>query len=118
MRFQLNKMPIWWFTTLVVVATLAQASDAQNISHGEQVFKKAGCFQCHAGGGNMIMPNKPLKGEQFSKDCPNDQAIANVIRNGIKNSPMPAFSKDRLSDADMKDLIAYVHTFTVKSKDH
>lgn len=118
MRYRLNGMPIIWIGCLMVTASFAQCAFADNVSHGEQIFKKAGCFQCHQGGGNMIMPKKPLKGDQFAKDFPNDSMIVYVIRNGIKNSPMAAFSKERINDTDMKDLVAYIRSLTPKTAAH
>ena len=75
-----------------------------NLEHGEQIFS-ANCAACHAGGNNVIMPDKTLKAEALeANNMKNISAISNQIKNG-KNA-MPSFS--RLSDSEIEDVANYV----------
>nr|WDA98936.1 cytochrome c553 [Sciadococcus taiwanensis] len=81
---------------------LAQAADIEN---GEQVFS-ANCSACHAGGDNIIMPEKTLKTDALEANgMKSISAISDQISNG-KNA-MPAFG-GRLDDSDISDVANYV----------
>jgi cytochrome c6 len=80
---------------------------AANIDNGEQVFN-ANCAACHAGGQNVIMPEKTLEKEaleQFLAGGRNEKSIITQVTNG-KNA-MPAFG-GRLDDETIADVAAYV----------
>ncbi len=79
---------------------------------GEEVFRKAYCVGCHAGGNNAMMPNKPIKGEAFSEKYKDDALLAKTIRKGFPDEGMPAFGKDQIPESQMKDLILYIRTLT------
>jgi mono/diheme cytochrome c family protein len=91
-------------TSLAAGPSCAQGDPAK----GKQVFEKQTCAVCHPGGGNTIDKNRTLKSPAFKKKT--DAEIAKIIRCGVKGSSMPAFSKDKISDAQMKDLLAYIRT--------
>lgn len=80
-------------------------SFAADIENGEKIFT-ANCSACHAGGNNVIMPEKTLKKDildangMYSVD-----AITYQVTNG-KNA-MPAFG-GRLADTDIQDVANYV----------
>nr|UNJ15434.1 cytochrome c553 [Cyanidioschyzonaceae sp. 1] len=77
---------------------------AADLAHGEQIFS-ANCAACHAGGNNVIMPEKTLKLDALEANQMNNvEAISYQVRNG-KNA-MPSFS--RLSDNDIDDVANYV----------
>nr|YP_009968320.1 cytochrome c6 [Cyanidiococcus yangmingshanensis]QMX77421.1 cytochrome c6 [Cyanidiococcus yangmingshanensis]UNJ16036.1 cytochrome c553 [Cyanidioschyzonaceae sp. 3]WDB00472.1 cytochrome c553 [Cyanidiococcus yangmingshanensis] len=77
---------------------------AADLAHGEQIFS-ANCAACHAGGNNVIMPEKTLKLDALEANQMNNvEAIKNQVQQG-KNA-MPAFS--RLSDNDIEDVANYV----------
>ena len=81
------------------------SSYAVDIQHGESVFS-ANCSACHAGGNNVIMPEKTLrKGALSDNEMNNQGAITYQVTNG-KNA-MPAFG-GRLSDADIEDVANFV----------
>lgn len=81
---------------------LAQAADIEN---GEQVFS-ANCSACHAGGNNVIMPEKTLTTDALEANgMKSISAITEQVSNG-KNA-MPAFG-GRLSDSDISDVANYV----------
>lgn len=89
-----------------------QPAFAGNAGSGEQVFN-ANCAACHAGGQNVIMPEKTLEKEaldQYLAGGRNEKSIITQVSNG-KNA-MPAFG-GRLSDEEIADVAAYV----IKSAD-
>lgn len=96
-------------TFLAVFSVLFTNSIAQSyaidLEAGAQIFS-ANCSACHAGGNNVIMPEKTLKNDVL-KDNGMDSvlAITNQVKNG-KNA-MPAFS-GRLADEDIDNVANYV----------
>lgn len=100
------------FTQYTPVACLPQA----NPERGRKVFQTMQCAICHTNGGNNLNPEKPLKGSAFTKKYPKDELIAKTIRSGIINRGMPAFNKEKLNDQDLRDLIAYLRTFSAQKK--
>lgn len=80
---------------------------AGNPDQGEKIFNQ-NCAACHAGGQNVIMPEKTLEKEALETYLAGGRSEASVrtqVTNG-KNA-MPAFG-GRLSDADIEDVAAYV----------
>mmetsp|Transcript_354 Transcript_354/g.219 ORF Transcript_354/g.219 Transcript_354/m.219 type:complete len:131 (-) Transcript_354:171-563(-) len=80
---------------------------AADVEAGETIFN-ANCAACHAGGQNVIMPEKTLEKEALDKYLAggrNSAAIVTQVTNG-KNA-MPAFG-GRLDDADIENVAAYV----------
>ena len=87
-----------------LVMTQAFAGDA---AAGEAVFS-GNCAACHAGGQNVIMPEKTLEKaalEEYLDGGFNEKAVMKQVTNG-KNA-MPAFG-GRLSDDDIANVAAYV----------
>jgi cytochrome c6 len=87
-----------------IVATPALAGD---VAAGEQIFD-ANCAACHAGGQNVIMPDKTLEKEALEAYLAggrNEKAVITQVTSG-KNA-MPAFG-GRLSDEDIANVAAYV----------
>uniref|UniRef100_A0A7S1ZXA3 Cytochrome c-553 n=1 Tax=Trieres chinensis TaxID=1514140 RepID=A0A7S1ZXA3_TRICV len=86
---------------------IAGPAFAGDVGAGEQVFN-ANCAACHAGGQNVIMPDKTLEKEaleQYLAGGRNEKAVINQVTNG-KNA-MPAFG-GRLSDDDIANVASYV----------
>jgi len=80
---------------------------AGNPDQGEKIFN-ANCAACHAGGQNVIMPEKTLEKEALEAYLAGGRSEASVrtqVTNG-KNA-MPAFG-GRLSDLDIENVAAYV----------
>nr|YP_009828242.1 PetJ [Sargassum fusiforme]QHN51209.1 PetJ [Sargassum fusiforme]QJC13459.1 PetJ [Sargassum fusiforme] len=97
------------YITAIIFCTPVQAAD---INHGENVFT-ANCSACHAGGNNVIMPEKTLQKEALSTNQMNSVgAITYQVTNG-KNA-MPAFG-GRLSDDDIEDVASFVLSQSEKS---
>ncbi|GKZ00638.1 hypothetical protein MPSEU_001016000 [Mayamaea pseudoterrestris] len=86
---------------------IAQPAFAGDVGAGEQVFN-ANCAACHAGGQNVIMPEKTLEKEaleQYLAGGRNEKSVITQVTGG-KNA-MPAFG-GRLSDEDIANVAAYV----------
>ena len=89
---------------LISAPVSAFAGDAVN---GAKVFS-ANCAACHAGGQNVIMPEKTLEKEaleQYLAGGRNEKAVMTQVTNG-KNA-MPAFG-GRLSEDDIANVASYV----------
>lgn len=80
---------------------------AGDVGAGEQVFN-ANCAACHAGGQNVIMPEKTLEKEaldQYLAGGRKESSVVTQVTNG-KNA-MPAFG-GRLSDEEIANVASYV----------
>ena len=81
--------------TLVMVSTVSANDD----------FKKH-CSSCHAGGNNIMNPDKTLKMESLEKNGVNSlEAIKALVSKG--KAPMPAFAST-LDDKQIDAVSAYV----------
>lgn len=103
--------------SLAVISLIAALSPCYaglkgNPKNGAKVFSAMTCELCHANGGNMQNPDRPLKGANFQKRFPDDNSLGQLIRKGIPDKGMPAFGKDRMSDQDLADVISYVRSLT------
>ena len=74
---------------------------------------KTHCGACHPQGGNIINPNMPVTGSVKMKSM---AAFAAFNRNPVKadgsKGTMPAFSAERISNAEMK--LIYEYSLTLK----
>jgi mono/diheme cytochrome c family protein len=83
---------------------------------GENLFK-IHCAACHPGGGNTMMPNRPLRGAPQLADFNTFVAFLRDPRlpDGSRG-PMPPSSADTITDAQAKSLYHYIldvlHPFT------
>lgn len=111
----MRKFSLNFFGLLVCVFfATQQASFAADIENGEKIFT-ANCSACHAGGNNVIMPEKTLKKEALEAyGMKSVDAITYQVTNG-KNA-MPAFG-GRLGDSDIEDVANYVLSQTEKGWD-
>nr|YP_010337094.1 cytochrome c553 [Pseudoerythrocladia kornmannii]QUE28358.1 PetJ [Pseudoerythrocladia kornmannii]UNJ16679.1 cytochrome c553 [Pseudoerythrocladia kornmannii] len=95
------------FSSLAILAiySITGSALAADIEHGAQVFS-ANCSACHAGGNNVIMPEKTIKSDALEANEMNSvTAITTQVTNG-KNA-MPAFG-GRLAPNDIEDVANYV----------
>ena len=79
-----------------------QSGDAAN----GQVPYAQFCAECHGATGNG---NPPLHGPLLTTYYHDDSQIAGLVRGGIGR--MPARSPDVLSDQQLADVIAFIHSF-------
>jgi cytochrome c5 len=85
------------------------------IEKGRKVANSMQCLTCHVGGGNIVNPSKPIKGQGFHNKYPEDAQIASIIRHGVAGTAMPAYSNERLSDDQLQDLIVYIRSLTPRN---
>ena len=82
-----------------------EAGKASNFEKGEKIFKN-NCLVCHAGGNNIIIPEKNLQKETLEANGMNTKtAISYQVING-KNG-MPAFG-GRLKETEIEAVAIYV----------
>lgn len=98
-----------YFLKLLVSLFLIQSYStsllAADIENGERIFT-ANCVACHAGGNNVIMPEKTLKKDALNSNGMNTvDAITYQVTNG-KNA-MPAFGT-RLTETEIEDVANFV----------
>lgn len=94
---------------------LVQANAAEkdnSVSRGRKLFESATCAGCHPSGDNLVHPSKLLKGKEFAAKFKKDADIAKIVRSGVPNTGMPSFSRQQLSDAELKEIIAYIRSLT------
>lgn len=106
-----NKIAASLMASLIAVAPVF-AADLEN---GAQVFA-GNCAACHAGGNNVIQPEKTLRKEaleQYLEGGLKETSIVYQVTNG-KNA-MPAFG-GRLDESDIKDVAAYVFDQSTNAK--
>merc|ERR1719343_967428 len=87
------------------VISQTPAAFAADEAKGAEVFA-ANCAGCHAGGQNMVIPDRKLDKESLQKygkyEVP---AIAGVVTKGLGS--MPAFGS-KVSPENVQDVAAYV----------
>ena len=99
------------FAGLVVCGgtMILPGSTAFSAQDGANLYA-AHCGACHAGGGNIIDPALPVTGSSKMKSL---AVFTAFNRNPLKPEgskgtiPMPAFPKDKISDAEMKLIYEY-----------
>jgi cytochrome c6 len=106
-------------TKVVLIAAamlLGTISPAHAQNDGAALYK-AKCAMCHGpdGKGDTVM-GKTLKVHDLASadvQKQTDAQLAAVIHDGAANGKMPAY-KDKLSDAQIKDLVAFIRTLAKK----
>merc|ERR1712060_801933 len=89
------------------VVSQAPAALAADADAGAGVFA-SNCASCHAGGNNLVSPDKKLKKEELQKYGKYEPAaIVAQVQKG--NGSMPAFGS-KLSPDDIEDVAAYVRS--------
>lgn len=98
-------LSVVWLAIALFTFALGRPALADEAASGAKIFS-ANCAACHAGGRNVIMPDKALKKEALDKYGMHSlEAIINQVTNG-KNA-MPAF-KGRLKATQIEDVASYV----------
>nr|YP_009399833.1 cytochrome c553 [Tolypiocladia glomerulata]ARW69652.1 cytochrome c553 [Tolypiocladia glomerulata] len=95
------------FFTLLFISNSSVLSEGLSVDldAGEQVFSQ-NCVSCHAGGANLVNPEKTLSIEdlhKYSRD--NLEAIIYQVTNG--GNGMPRFGEN-LSDEQILNVASYV----------
>ncbi|EJK71624.1 cytochrome c6 isoform A [Thalassiosira oceanica] len=87
-----------------VVVSPASAGD---VARGQQIFNM-NCAACHAGGQNVIMPEKTLEKDALEKYLSGGRSEASVVTQvTYGKAAMPAFG-GRLTDSEISDVASYV----------
>lgn len=86
------------------------AAAAPNAVAGKAIFQ-AKCIACHGANGKGIGAGKPDFTDAAWQAKESDEELLHVIANGHKM--MPPF-KDKLTEQERKDVLAYVRTFAAK----
>lgn len=84
---------------LVAFAAVTSSAFASVPAKGEAVFKEK-CMACHPDGGNIMNPQKSIKGLKDTK------SIVRKVRSG--GNGMTAFDAKAISDADAKAVAEYI----------
>lgn len=100
---------------MLINAGSLQAGESGNVDKGKALFEGRTCADCHKDGGNLLKPSKPLKGSSFDKKYKDDAKLIQAIRKGVPGSSMRAFGVAEISDSEIKDLVAYIRTFSASS---
>nr|QWK41665.1 cytochrome c553 [Akkesiphycus lubricus] len=101
----MKKFFFGFFIACLTLISSHNPAQAVDINNGENIFT-ANCSACHAGGNNVIMPEKTLKKNALEENSMNSVgAITYQVTNG-KNA-MPAFG-GRLSEDDIEDVANFV----------
>lgn len=91
---------------IIILGLGANASAADKVASGEELFKK-NCQVCHPDGGNIINKEKPITGKALNANglkTPRD--IVKQMRN--PGTGMTKFDEQSLSDADAEAIAKYI----------
>lgn len=96
---------------LFIASALAQG-ESEPVD-GAAVFKKR-CSMCHGPEGKGFSANKTpdFTSEDWQKSK-TDEEITDVVKNGKKGTPMPAFGS-KLSEDEVKAVVAHVRSLAKK----
>ena len=97
-----------------MVCTLAGAASAQDAAKGKQLYYNNTCYGCHGfngqtGARNLVGTNSPI--------LSSPQAFITFLRGRANFAPMipstamPTFPASAISDAQARDIYAYIKTF-------
>ena len=94
----------------VAVIVSGQAVLAADPQAGQSVYQKNACNACHGakgeGGAGPALSGAAFAGKYASAD-----ALADVIRKGTSKG-MPPYAEDKIANADMINMVAYIQGFT------
>lgn len=103
-----------YVTRICVISLLSFSTMSYAQSSGADTYK-AKCQMCHAADGSASTPaGKSTKARPFSSDDVmkmSDDDLIKVTTNG--HGKMPAY-KGKLTDDQIKDVVAYIHTLQKK----
>eukprot|EP00931_Biecheleriopsis_adriatica_P103526 TRINITY_DN78351_c0_g1_i1.p1 TRINITY_DN78351_c0_g1~~TRINITY_DN78351_c0_g1_i1.p1 ORF type:complete len:177 (-),score=38.32 TRINITY_DN78351_c0_g1_i1:188-691(-) len=89
---------------LLLTVTTIPAARAVDLSNGEKVFTNV-CVACHAGGNNLVVPEKTLKKDALKKYGVDLNKVKAIVAGG--QNVMPAFGQ-LLGPEQIEDVANYV----------
>jgi mono/diheme cytochrome c family protein len=101
-----------------IVAALAGAASAQDAAKGKSLYYNNTCYGCHGfngqtGARNLVGTNSPI--------LASPEAFVTFLRGRASNQPMipstsmPSFPASAISDAQARDIYAYIKTFKLNA---
>jgi len=84
------------------LTALERQGRAGGAASASQIFASH-CASCHANGGNIINPDRPLRG---APQLGSYASFKTLVRQG--RGPMPAFPSSKISDPQLQELYRYV----------
>ena len=93
---------------VIVMANSSFSKDKEKANPGKKLFK-SNCAGCHAGGENLIKPDKPVTGSKILKSKA-------IFKKYLEDppQPMPSFENITSKDEKLDELYAYVKTLMGK----
>jgi len=110
---------LWRPAPVSAAGAVVDPSSPQFYTENVQPILKTNCYRCHGGGQNhrgglkMDTPSSLLHGGKHGADIspghPEDSLLIKLIRHeGPADDPMPMPPKDKLSDADIATVTAWI----------
>ena len=90
-----------WLAALAAGLVVGFASMSSASEKGKQLFVKHGCWQCHG-----FVGQGGITGPALAPEVMPLEAMSNFVRNS--NRSMPPYKEAILSDADLKEIHAYL----------
>ncbi len=101
----------YWFGESARLAAASESIATERVERGKEIYA-AQCAACHGaegeGGVGPALNNKKLLKNTL------DEIFFSIIRSGVPNTQMPAWSVDfggPLTDEDVKDIVAYLRSW-------
>ena len=90
-----------WLAALAAGLVISLGSVSSASEKGKQLFVKHGCWQCHG-----FVGQGGIAGPALAPEVMPLEAMNNFVRNSSRS--MPPYKVEILSDADMKEIHAYL----------
>jgi mono/diheme cytochrome c family protein len=109
------------FTWLALFGNAAEPdSQSGDPARGKQLYYVHGCYECHGFNGETGVRNLVGTGSPIVQDRDTFIAFLRLRANVapmVPSAAMPSFPPTTLSDAQARDIFAYVRTFVLHSPD-
>jgi ubiquinol-cytochrome c reductase cytochrome c subunit len=90
-----------WLAAVTASLVVAQWGSVSASEKGKELFVKNGCWQCHG-----FVGQGGIAGPRIAPDPMPIEAMSSFVRNS--NRAMPPYREAVLSDADLKEIHAYL----------